>query len=711
MYKVELNNGKLVVFNNDEIVLQGVSPVIYFDDKTVLEPKLNKFFSQKDMTKLGDCEKYVFEYIDEKEEVNFQLNFHCFYQFLYTTIKLKVKSEDIGAKYRCIESIGGVRLKVETLSSIQGLMANYMHSDWWTRPHFEKDVSKLPPRTQSLIWKDEKSYNYLLPVCDDIFKTELCGKENHMEILVSPYDGGHTNFKATSFFIGTGDNPFDLSKKLVEAGLKLLGSGGKIREQRRYPDMLEYFGWCSWDAFYYDINEKGIMDKAEEFKKLGVPAKWFIVDAGWSDDVDYHLNSFKPNKNKFPYGFASMIEKLKNEYGLEWVGVWHTIIGYWNGIYDKGPIATEIPQSLFKTKAGKLIPYPEASRAFEFWNKWHSYLKNDGVDFVKVDYQSCLVNILKNNVSIGKAAKEAHEALESSVGKNFDNRMINCMGMGSENLWHRPMSPISRNSDDFFPSKKDSFKEHAFQNAYNSFFTSNFIWGDWDMWWTSHQQAANNGVLRAISGGPIYVSDPVGTTVAEQLWPVMLKDGRILRCDQNALPTLDCLMINPLEEKLPLKLWNKVKETYVIACFNINIREEEVRGSIILKDIPGYESSKYLVHEHFTGETRIMDGESHWEIKQSNNELSLFTLVPVKGKFLPLGLINKYIAMAAVDFYYSTDYKLLVRLKEGGLFGFASEVMPKNILVNSKNGTFTNEKGLFIIDCSTEEGNVIIEIQ
>ena len=146
MYKVELNNEKLVVFYNDAIVLQGVSPVIYFDDKTVLEPKLNKIFSHNYMTKLGNSKKYVFEYRDEKEEVDFQLNFHCFNEFLYTTIELKVKSEDIGAKYRCIESIGGVRLKVDNLSSIEGLMANYMHSDWWTRPHFDKDISKLPPK-------------------------------------------------------------------------------------------------------------------------------------------------------------------------------------------------------------------------------------------------------------------------------------------------------------------------------------------------------------------------------------------------------------------------------------------------------------------------------------------------------------------------------------------------------------------------------------
>jgi raffinose synthase len=711
MYRVSLEEEKLSIFNGEDCLLCGLSPVIYFDDKTIIEPKAKASFWDEGTNRLGSYRKYVYEYVDEKEDTNLQLSFRCFEEFMFSSIELKVKSEPIGAKYRCVEAIGGIRLKVESLSAVEGLMANYMHSDWWTRPCFEKDIAKLPARTQSLLWKDKKAYNYLLPVCDDIFKTELCGNGQELEILLSAYDSGHTNFKATSFFMGTGNNPFELSKKLTEAGLKLLGSGGKTREERRYPDMLEYFGWCSWDAFYYDINEKGIMDKIEEFKDLGVPVKWFIVDAGWSDDVEYHLKSFKPNMEKFPEGFSNMIDKLKEQYGLGWVGVWHTIIGYWNGIYSDGPLAAEMSHSLYKTKAGKLVPYPEASRAFEFWNKWHSYLKNEGVDFVKVDYQSCLVNLLKNNVPLGKAAKEAHEALEASVGKNFDNRMINCMGMGAENLWHRPMSPISRNSDDFYPKSKNGFKEHALQNAYNSFYTSNFIWGDWDMWWTNHEQAVNNAVLRAVSGGPIYVSDPVGTTVAEQLWPVMLKDGRILRCDQNALPTLDCLMRNPQQEEVLLKLWNKVKDTFIIAAFNINMNEVAIEGKIQLKDMPEYESGKCLVYEYFTGETRIMDAESEWEIKLDNSELKLFTCVPLKTKFTPLGLINKYISMAAVEFYTAVDNKLVVSLKEGGAFVFAGVATPVRILVNGKEVAAVKEKDIYIIDCSNEEGTVLIEIE
>jgi hypothetical protein len=456
------------------------------------------------------------------------------------------------------------------------------------------------------------------------------------------------------------------------------------------------------------------MDKAEEFKSLGLPAKWFIVDAGWSDDVDYHLNSFMPNKEKFPEGFRGMIDKLKEEYGLGWVGVWHTIIGYWNGIYSNGPIALEMGSNLYKTNAGKLIPYPEASRAFDFWNKWHSYLKQEGVDFVKVDYQSVLVNMLKNDIAIGRAAKEAHEALEASVGKNFDNRIINCMGMASENLWHRPVSPISRNSDDFFPKEKDNFKEHALQNAYNSFYHSNFIWGDWDMWWTNHEQAVNNAVLRAVSGGPVYVSDPVGTTVAEQLWPMMLKDGRILRCDQNGLPTEDCLFDNPQESKMPLKIWNKVKDSYVIAAFNINLKGETVCGKVSLKDIPVCKGDNYLVYERFTGKTKIMDRDNHWEFHLNDNELALFMFIPfelTESKFIPLGLVDKYISMAALDFYQAGKDKLVVSLKEGGTFGFAGVVVPERIIVNGNEAKVDKDKDLFLIDCSSIEGNILIEIE
>ena len=42
----------------------------------------------------------------------------------------------------------------------------------------------------------------------------------------------------------------------------------------------------------------------------------------------------------------------------------------------------------------------------------------------------------------------------------MDGAIINCMGMAMENVLARPVSAISRNSDDFVPGKEEGFSEH-----------------------------------------------------------------------------------------------------------------------------------------------------------------------------------------------------------------------------------------------------------
>ncbi|GIQ70525.1 hypothetical protein XYCOK13_33490 [Xylanibacillus composti] len=76
------------------------------------------------------------------------------------------------------------------------------------------------------------------------------------------------------------------------------------------------------------------------------------------------------------------------------------------------------------------------------------------------------------------------------------------------------------------PAAAESFREHALQNAYNSYFHGSFYWGDWDMYWTDHHDDKQNMVLRAVSGGPVYFSDKTGRTKAEHVWPLIYRDGQ-----------------------------------------------------------------------------------------------------------------------------------------------------------------------------------------
>lgn len=34
---------------------------------------------------------------------------------------------------------------------------------------------------------------------------------------------------------------------------------------KQKPAMLDWFGWCTWDAFYFDVNPRGIMDGLKRY--------------------------------------------------------------------------------------------------------------------------------------------------------------------------------------------------------------------------------------------------------------------------------------------------------------------------------------------------------------------------------------------------------------------------------------------------------------
>ena len=98
---------------------------------------------------------------------------------------------------------------------------------------------------------------------------------------------------------------------------------------------------------------------------------------------------------------------------------------------------------------------------------------------------------------------------------------------------------------------------HMVHCAYNSLWMGNFIHPDWDMFQSTHPCAQFHAASRAISGGPIYVSDSVGEHNFELLKSLALPDGSILRCQYYALPTRDCLFEDPSHDgKTMLKIWN-----------------------------------------------------------------------------------------------------------------------------------------------------------
>jgi len=545
-------------------------------------------------------------------------------------------------------------------------MADHRHSEYWCRPAFGSALSDIPEQTQGLIWeKTDGSFGVILPVVSEQYKCVLRGCEEGLQAQLFSWYEGLTHCDTLAFLWAEGADPFALLEGCARLGVELLGAHCPVRTQRSYPELFEYLGWCSWDAFEIRVNEEDLFAKCREFQEKGIPVKWAILDDMWAEVHDFYgatyenrremirlmhssrLYDFCADPIRFPNGLAHCLEGIK-AYGIT-PGIWHPTTGYWKGIDPEGPLMQRLKDVLIETEDGLFIHSPEYDKAYHFYNTFHDSLARAGAEFVKIDNQSMSRRFFKKRMPVGRTARSFHDAMERSVTEHFGNRMINCMGMANEDMWNRSSSPISRCSDDFLPEDRAWFTKHILQCSYNCTVQGQFYFCDWDMWWTDDAQAVKNSILRAVSGGPIYVSDTLHRSRPEVLTPLIFSDGRILRCDRPAMPTADCLTVDPVSSGKLFKLQNLCSKAGILAVFDLNEGDAPVSGTITPGDIPGLAGEEFAVYEHFSKTLTILKaGESLPLTLQSSDDYRLYILVPMEQGCCIIGDAGKFISPAAV---------------------------------------------------------------
>lgn len=558
----------------------------------------------------------------------------------------------------------GVEIAIDT-TDFGEYMADWRHSEFWCSPAFGDDYTKVPHDTQLLLYRKNDRWGVIVPVVSADYKCVLEGTENGLKAVLFSWYSELSDCRGLAFVTAEGEEPYALVEKCVKTALSLLNNGCVPRDKRRYPEVFEYLGWCSWDALQIRVSEDGLIEKCEEFKEKNIPVKWAIIDDMWAEIAPFNdgkyetrqemfklmhsssMYDFEASYKRFPKGLAHAIECI-HSYGIK-VGMWHPTTGYWSGLDPAGKAYKKLQPYTVIAQTGQIIGDWHENNAFGFFNTMHQFFKKCGADFLKVDNQSMTRRFYKGMQSVGRVTHEYHRGLEASVGLNFDNTMINCMGMASEDMWNRGYSPISRCSDDFQPENRPWFTKHILQCTYNSILQGQFYWNDYDMWWTDDTQAEKNSVLRAVSGGPIYVSDEIGRSRAEILEPLAFSDGRILRCDRSGMPTEDCLTRNPETSDAPLKIQNITGKSGVVAVFNVTKEQHEVKGSVRPSDVPGLIDGKFVLFEHFSGEFHIVGCDEAVEFTLKDiDDYRLFIIVPYENDFAAIGRIDKFISPAAI---------------------------------------------------------------
>ncbi|KAL0334294.1 UNVERIFIED_CONTAM: putative galactinol--sucrose galactosyltransferase 2 [Sesamum angustifolium] len=53
------------------------------------------------------------------------------------------------------------------------------------------------------------------------------------------------------------------------------------REKKKLPSFIDWFGWCTWDAFYTDVTAEGVEEGLKSLSEGGTPPRFLIIDDGW----------------------------------------------------------------------------------------------------------------------------------------------------------------------------------------------------------------------------------------------------------------------------------------------------------------------------------------------------------------------------------------------------------------------------------------------
>jgi len=365
-------------------------------------------------------------------------------------------------------------------------MACFRFKLWWMAQRMGEKGGDVPLETQFLLVESraagedaEAAYVVFLPLVEGAFRASLQGGAG--EALELCVESGDDDTRAASIeralFVGAAESdPFAGVAGAVAAARSALKTF-RVRAEKKLPGIVDYFGWCTWDAFYQDVTQEGVEAGLRSLVAGGAPPKFVIIDDGWQSvgtdepaggDEPARLsrltgikeNSKFQNADDPAAGIKTVVRAAKEQYGLKYVYVWHAITGYWGGVRP-GAAGTEHYRSSLQfpkvspgvvenepgmktdvlTLQGLGLVHPRP--VYRFYDELHAYLAAAGVDGVKVDVQCILETLGAGHGGRVQLTRQYHQALDASIAKNFpENGIIACMSHNTDALYWYAIRPI-----------------------------------------------------------------------------------------------------------------------------------------------------------------------------------------------------------------------------------------------------------------------------
>jgi raffinose synthase len=271
------------------------------------------------------------------------------------------------------------------------------------------------------------------------------------------------------------------------------------------------------------------------------------------------------------------------------------------------------------------------------------------------------------------------------------------MSNAQETWYGSAHSTLLRSSIDFFPTRPESHGRHLYANAQVGLWFGHFMQPDWDMFQSGHEWGAFHAAARAVSGGPVYVSDKPGVHDFALLKRLVCSDGSVLCCDGVGVPTRDVLCHDPTREDVLLKIWNTSGKAGVVGAFNARVGEPGsagpvLRGNVSARDVPTLGAGPFACFLHVAQELRLLNGDDQVSLELPERGFELCTFVPLEQGFAPIGLSDKLNSAAAISHvFWPSATRCELALRDGGAFLAYCERPPTAVSVAGEPTPFSYE--------------------
>ena len=199
---------------------------------------------------------------------------------------------------------------------------------------------------------------------------------------------------------------------------------------------------------------------------------------------------------------------------------------------------------------------------------------------------------------------------------------------------------------------------------------------------------------RAVSGGPVYVSDTPEGHNFDLLRKLVLSDGTVLRADNVGRPTRDCLFADVTREPVLLKVFNYNRDCAVLGLFNANHHSKKgdqkpIDGTVSPADVPGLKGEEFVAFSQVRNRVWRCRRDDREPVQLAEGAWEIVSFAPVDRGVAVLGLADKFNSTGAiVDEKWARDGSLKVSLRDGGSFLAWTEKPPREVTANGKSAEF-----------------------